>query len=283
MQCSPPGTYRGALDVLSKIVRNEGVFALYKGATPPAVGWAAIDSVLLGSLHNYRLFFLRQGMTESHPVSGRPRLTLLGHGVAGLFAGLTSAVIATPVELLKVKLQLQSQKAVSDRQFKGPIDCARQIIQNQGIFGMWSGFTGSLAFRANFFWMFLSVEALMRGFSRLEGTPYSMTTGTANFLSGGFASFVYWGMAIPADNIKNRMMAYPYPKPYPTQHPGSVNYTLKRPSFLTVARQTFAVDGVAGFYRGLTPTILRAFPVNASALFVYEGVMRLLGAEETRH
>lgn len=112
MQCSPPGTYRGALDVLMKIVRNEvrlgfshlkgtgrrffarfshlqGVLALYKGATPPAVGWAAIDSVLLGSLHNYRLFLLRHGMTESHPLTGRSRLTLLGHGTAGLFAGLT--------------------------------------------------------------------------------------------------------------------------------------------------------------------------------------------------
>ncbi|KAI3622182.1 mitochondrial carrier protein [Moniliophthora roreri] len=33
--CSPPNTYRGAVDALFKIVRNEGVFALYKGATPP--------------------------------------------------------------------------------------------------------------------------------------------------------------------------------------------------------------------------------------------------------
>ncbi|KAF9455111.1 mitochondrial carrier [Macrolepiota fuliginosa MF-IS2] len=282
MQCSPPGTYRGAIDVLTKIVRNEGVLALYKGATPPAVGWAAIDSVLLGSLHNYRLFLLRHGMTEAHPVTGRPRLTVLGHGVAGLLAGLTSAVIATPVELLKVKLQLQSQKAVVDRQFKGPIDCARQIVRMQGFFGMWSGLTGSLAFRSNFFWMFLSVEVLMRSFSRLEGTPYAMSTGTANFLSGGFASFVYWGMAIPADNVKNRMMAYPYPRPFPSPS-NAVDYTPARPSFITVVRQTYAVQGIVGFYRGLTPTILRAFPVNASALFVYEGVMRLLGAEETRH
>jgi len=45
-----------------------------------------------------------------------------------------------------------------DRQFKGPIDCARRIIRQQGVFGLWSGFTGSLIFRANFFWMFLSVE-----------------------------------------------------------------------------------------------------------------------------
>jgi len=70
-------------------ISHEGVLALYKGATPPAVGWAAIDSLLLGSLHNYRLFFLRHGMTEPTPQTGIPRLTLMAHGVAGLFAGLT--------------------------------------------------------------------------------------------------------------------------------------------------------------------------------------------------
>lgn len=31
-------------------------------------------------------------MTELHPVTGRPRLSLLGHGIAGLFAGLTRFV-----------------------------------------------------------------------------------------------------------------------------------------------------------------------------------------------
>jgi len=109
MQCAPSESHHGALDTFRKIVRNEvrqenlvrindaslclqGILALYKGVTPQAVGWGIIDSVLLGSLHNYRLFFLRQGMTEEHPISRRQRLTLLGHGVAGLFAGLTRSV-----------------------------------------------------------------------------------------------------------------------------------------------------------------------------------------------
>lgn len=39
-------------------------------------------------------------------------------------------------------------------------------------------------------------------------------------------------------------------------------------------------EGAAGFFRGLGPCFLRAFPVNASALFVYEGTMRILGAEQ---
>ncbi|KAM5531708.1 hypothetical protein V8D89_014628 [Ganoderma adspersum] len=269
MQCSPPGTYKGAMDCFLKIVRDESIFALYKGATPPAIGWAAIDSLLLGSLHNYRLFLIRQGMTEPISGSSGKRLTLIGHGIAGLFAGWTSALLATPMEHLKVKLQLQTQNSVEDRVYKGPIDCAKQVVRAHGVLGLWSGFTGSLAFRTNFLWMFGSFEVLMRGFSRLDGTSYAVSTPTANFLSGGLASFVYWIMAIPADNVKNRMMATPHNQP--------------KPSFMRTVRQIIAESGYQGFYRGLGPTLLRAFPVNASALWVYESLMRLLGAEKTRH
>ena len=67
-------------------------------------------------------------------------------------------------------------------------------------------------------------QALMRGFSKLDGTPYAVrldlstscseheidatqiSTPMANFLSGGLASFVYWIMAIPADNIKKSVL-----------------------------------------------------------------------------
>jgi len=54
---------------------------------------------------------------------------------------------------------MQMQRGITERDFKGPIDCVRRVIQVQGVRGLWSGFTGSLAFRSNFFWMFLSVEA----------------------------------------------------------------------------------------------------------------------------
>jgi len=57
---------------------------------------------------------------------------------------------------------------------------------------------------------------------------------------------------------------------------------MTRPSFFSVARHIFIRDGLAGFSRGLGPCFLRAFPTNASALFVYEGTMRLLGAEKVQ-
>jgi solute carrier family 25 carnitine/acylcarnitine transporter 20/29 len=38
--------------------------------------------------------------------------------------------------------------------------------------------------------------------------------------------------------------------------------------------------GLAGFYRGLALSILRAVPSNACAYFVYETLLRTLGAEK---
>lgn len=81
-----------------------------------------------------------------------------GHSYAGLLAGLTSASIATPIELLKVQLQLQTGRHARDRQFKNPLDCARQIIRARGVLGLYSGFSGSLALRTNFFFMFGGFE-----------------------------------------------------------------------------------------------------------------------------
>lgn len=71
-----------------------------KGLTPPAIGWAITDSILLGSLYNYRLWLLKYGgpgIVERTPLqdSGGDsakefRLTILGHGLAGLAGGWTS-------------------------------------------------------------------------------------------------------------------------------------------------------------------------------------------------
>ena len=81
------------------------------------------------------------------------------------------------LKVIVVKLQLQTQRSAADRVYKGPIDCARQIVQARGVLGLWSGFTGSLAFRSNFLWMFGSFEVLMRSFSKLDGTPYAVSRG----------------------------------------------------------------------------------------------------------
>lgn len=55
-----------------------------------------------------------------------------------------------------------------------------------------------------------------------------------------------------------------------------------RRSILNIVRSVYGTFGWRGFYRGFVPCIIRAFPVNSSAYFVYEALMRALGAEPVR-
>jgi hypothetical protein len=78
---------------------------------------------------------------------------------------------------------------------------------------------------------------------------------------------------------RSRMMSQPLVAT--TSRPG-VFARLGRPSFVSVSCSIYSQDGIRGFFRGLGPTFLRAFPVNASAFFVFEAILRVLGAEKVR-
>ncbi|KAE8226649.1 hypothetical protein CF319_g789 [Tilletia indica] len=287
MQCSPPGTYSGPWHAFRSLVKNESVLSLYKGASPPAVGWAVTDAVLLGSLHQYRLIFSRWSGTGEG--TGK-RLPLQYHGLAGLLAGWTNSFVTCPIELLKTKLQMQTQRvslhlpgrgassAVGNvaPQFKGPIDCAAQIIRAHGPQGLWHALPATLLFRSSFAVMWVSYDIIQRGFTKLRGTSFEMSTGVQTFLAGGLGAEFYWLTALPADNIKNRMMVDDLYKPkYPTMRSCAIAiWNEPGPKASTVAR-------IRNFYTGLAPCLLRAFPTNAAAILAFETTMRFLGAENT--
>lgn len=73
------------------------------------------------------------------------------------------------------------------------------------------------------------------------------------------------------------MMSHPYPLPYSTQGSAALR---PKSSFVGTVRNIYGQQGIPGFFRGLGPCLLRAFPVNACAFFVYEGLMRDLNAEK---
>lgn len=73
IQCASPGVYDGPMDCFLQTIRKEGPRALYKGASPPAFGWALSDAVLMGSLDRYRnwLGSLESPEDPSEPLSLR--------------------------------------------------------------------------------------------------------------------------------------------------------------------------------------------------------------------
>ncbi|ODH13202.1 hypothetical protein ACO22_07501, partial [Paracoccidioides brasiliensis] len=135
LQTTKPSHFKGPLDCLLQTVGKEGIRALYKGASPPLMGWMVMDSVMLGSLTLYRrlLFehvFANQQIRRLIPFAskeGPDRLPTLGHSLAGVMAGSTVSFIAAPVEHVKARLQVQYAADKRNRLYSGPIDCATKI------------------------------------------------------------------------------------------------------------------------------------------------------------
>lgn len=82
------GRFKSPLDCLRQTIAKEGFLGLYKGATPPALGWVVMDSVQWAALTNFRIM-----LKDSDG-----NLSLRGHCLAGLGSGLVVSFVASPIE-----------------------------------------------------------------------------------------------------------------------------------------------------------------------------------------
>ncbi|KAJ2733042.1 hypothetical protein IW152_003365 [Coemansia sp. BCRC 34962] len=265
------GRFKGPLDCLVNTVRQEGPRALYKGASIPLVGWAVMDAIQLGSLSNYRL--LLQGGNKAH------KLSHFEHGIAGLCAGWTVALVATPVEIIKMRLQVQYASG-AERKYRGPIDVARHLTRQYGALGIWHGLAATMSQRSFFFFLWGSYDVYsewLRSLRVVPSFPYLAKAGSPkevegrplsekliNFIAGGLGANTFWCLCYPVDVAKNRFMTQGDENPIP---------------FRKMFKHVYRTEGLYGFVRGFVPTFIRAFPTNASAIFVWESTMRLIKSE----
>ncbi|KAI8460006.1 mitochondrial carrier domain-containing protein, partial [Phakopsora pachyrhizi] len=284
IQCTKPGFYSGPIDCLKRTIQNEGFRALYKGASPPALGWAISDSILMGSLDKYRNFLFRTFQADHQSEKYRPEmLEIKYHALAGVMAGWTVCLVVTPIETVKAKLQMQTSDPRT-KFFTGPIDCSRKMIAQAGLLrSFYKALPSTILFRTSFGAMFSSYQVLINLFNRSSSTSNNsrgkndknmekknLFKGVARlddqdgkykklfyqFLAGGISAELFWLIGFPFDSIKNRMMS------------DSI-YEPKYKNVYSTARSIWLEGGLLAFYRGFIPCALRAFPTNAAALFVW--------------
>ena len=187
---------------------------------------------------------------------------------AGAVSGFAISFILTPVELVKCNLQIQtlSGKPV----YSGPIEFISATLKNTGINGFYKGHTGTMLREsigsAAWFGSFESTAAAFIQYRQKLtnniitkddlSTPELMVSGAAAGMSFNAAFF-------PADVIKSRAQTL---------------YTLENRSvgFFECAQELYRLDGIKGFFRGFTMTVLRSAPTSAAIFTVYELVHRRL-------
>ncbi|TKX23689.1 hypothetical protein C1H76_4205 [Elsinoe australis] len=271
LQTSEKTRFRGPVECLLQTVRNEGFRGLYKGATPPLVGWMFMDSLMLGSLTLYRRLLnenVFQPMRSRAVTSSNTsflqvrdeRLPTIGHAAAGIMAGWTVSFIAAPIEHVKARLQIQYAANKAQRLYSGPIDCIQKVLKQHGLRGLYHGLGATLIFRTFFCFWWGSYDV----FNRFFKDKTSLSAPAINFWAGGLSAQIFWLTSYPSDVIKQRIM---------TDELGAGRkFNNWREAAVAVGRE----NGFRGYWRGFVPCFLRAFPANAMALVAFEGVMRML-------
>lgn len=153
LQTTQADKFSGPWQCLRDTVRNEGVLALYKGASAPMVATGFINSVMFGLMgictEHKKQARLRsttidntRNTTTTNNNNSKSRLfddDLIDVMQCGSIVGVFMAFIVTPVEVVKTKLQVQYNTPGTRAQYAGPIDCARQIFRQSGVAGLYKG------------------------------------------------------------------------------------------------------------------------------------------------
>ncbi|KAF9476878.1 mitochondrial carrier [Pholiota conissans] len=235
--------FNGPMDILKQTLRKEGFFALYKGMASPLIGIAGVNSLLFASY----------GISK-RIISPYPQLSIKEIAVAGAMAGVANAILASPVEMFKVRMQGQYGAATDKRLSAVMAEMWRDWGFRKGIMrGYWVTVAREIPAYAGFYAAF---EFSKRKFSAKYGSDIPVWALLASGSTGGIA---YWLSCYPLDVVKSRVQLRATP---PTGTP--VRY---------IARELKAIvqeAGIPGLFRGLSPSLLRSIPAAASTFAAFE-------------
>lgn len=241
--------YRGVIHCFRQIVAAEGFAGLYKGLGANLVGVTPEKALKLGVND-----FLREKLTLPNGELPLWRQILAGGG-----AGFAQVAATNPMEIVKLRMQLQNLKPVAERQ------TTMQVLHELGFSGLYRGVAVTWIRDVPYSILFFPGYALLKDmFSDEHGHA-----GVAQVLSaGGIAGAAAAGLCTPADVIKTRFQA--------ETQPGTVAYT----SIYECFSRTVRDEGYMSLFKGCGPRMSVTAPLFGISLLAFELQKRFLKGEK---
>ena len=246
------------IPTIVNIVKSEGVTGLYQGLTPNILGAGSAWGFYF-LFYNAFKFSLQDGNTHK-------QLTAGSHLMAASASGVLTLSITNPIWVIKTRLCLQD--GVSQQRYSGFVDALVKIARNEGLKGLYSGFVPGLFGVSHGAIQFMAYEELKNSYHNHYKQDITTKLGTLEYLTfAALSKFVAAFVTYPYQVIRTRLQ-----KP-DNKYKGAVD----------CVRKIFSHEGWIGFYKGLTPNLIRVVPATMITFVVYENVSHyLLKKEDTK-
>ncbi|KAI0471614.1 calcium-binding mitochondrial carrier protein Aralar1 [Xylariaceae sp. FL0804] len=259
-----PGTrlYKNSVDCFRKVITNEGFRGLYSGVLPQLVGVAPEKAIKL------TVNDLVRGMFTDKKTGQIP----VGYEIlAGGSAGACQVVFTNPLEIVKIRLQVQGEVAKSAEGAQKR--SAMWIVKNLGLAGLYKGASACLLRDVPFSAIYFPTYNHLK--RDLFGESPTKKLGVLQLLTAGaIAGMPAAYLTTPCDVIKTRLQV--------EARKGDTNYTGLRHCAQTILKE----EGFKAFFKGGPARILRSSPQFGFTLASYEVLQSLLpfpGKEKAEH
>ncbi|XP_013388976.1 mitochondrial substrate carrier family protein ucpB-like [Lingula anatina] len=250
--------YQGFLKGGVRIVHDEGVRGLYKGLPASLMREGSYSTIRLGAYEPMKKLF---GATD-------PAHTPLWKKIcAGAVSGSIGSAIATPTDLVKVRMQAEGKlKTGQSARYNSTLSAFSDIAAVEGVRGLWTG-VGPTVQRAAILTATQiptydhTKHTLLNSGLMTEGIPLHITSS----MVAGFMTAV---TTSPVDVVKTRVMNQ-------KKMEGKHGHLYK--SSWDCVVKTVRSEGILGLYKGFFPNWMRIGPHTIVTFFIFEQLRKAVG------
>ena len=268
------GAYPTATAALRETLQREGVGALYQGVLPPCVSVCFVSGLLF-----YCNGLIRSALQPDPSVM----LTYGQMCVAGGGAGAVTAFILTPLDSIKLRMQIHNRAAASSSAAAAAAaPTFLGISRGLGAKGLSRGFVPTLLREIGTFGIYFPLCEFIKHNMVRSARPAAAAAASpppsasapvtadevkrlplaARILAAGTAGVLCWLPCYPVDQVKTQMQL---------ANDGS--------GMADNARKIYRGGGGRAFFKGLAPCLLRAFPAYATHMTMFDIMIAAAAAQ----
>lgn len=243
--------YKGIMDVLVRVPKEEGVSAFWRGNLANVIRYFPTQALNFAFKDTYKKIFC--------PYNPKTEFWkfFFGNLASGGAAGATSLMFVYPLDFARTRLAADVGKTGAERQFNGLVDCINKVRAVDGVKGLYQGFgvsvLGIIAYRACYF----------GGYDTAKRTLLSdpKTSVLFKFLVAQVVTTISGLVSYPLDTVRRRLMMQSGQK--------EVLYNGTADCFAKI----YSKEGPKAFFKGALSNIFRG--AGASLVLVLYDEMQM--------
>ncbi|KAG6532974.1 mitochondrial uncoupling protein 5-like [Zingiber officinale] len=246
----------GPVAVCGQILRAEGPVGFFSGVSATVLRQSLYSTTRMGLYDMFKTRWSEEGGT----------FPLHRKVTAGLISGAIGAAVGNPADVAMVRMQADGRLPPEQRRnYRSVVDAVGRMAREEGVGKLWRG-AGLTVNRA----MIVTAaqlatydqakEAILR---RRGAKADGLGTHVAASFTAGLVAAV---ASNPVDVIKTRVMNMKVEEGAPPPYAGALDCAVK----------TARTEGVAAFYKGFLPTVIRQGPFTVILFVTLEQVRKLL-------